>query len=137
MESSELSGRYFYSEVEKELGSVVWENHEFENRDGSIFETFVAFVVHLDANAEKELIVFLGQCSLKSKILTTATLVKEVKPEKRWVWTLKFVNNNSIWVFFDYQNSNGTNISIIFESKRRARIECFRLKPWSEKYNEQ
>ena len=60
MESSELSGRYFYWEVEKELDSVVWENHDLENRDGSIFETFVAFVVHLDANAEKEMIVFFG-----------------------------------------------------------------------------
>ena len=50
------------------------------NQNDSISQTILAFVVHLNSNAEKELIVFVGQDSLKSKVFSIATLVEEIKP---------------------------------------------------------
>ena len=54
------------------------------------------------------MIDFVCQYSVKIENISTATLVEEVKPEKRWVWTLKFNNKNRIWAFLDYPDSNAT-----------------------------
>ena len=63
------------------MESVVLEKHEFENRDESMSQIILAFVVQWDSNAEKKVDSFLGQYSSKIKVISSATLVEGVNPE--------------------------------------------------------
>ena len=63
------------------MKSVVLIKHEFENQDEFISRSVLAFVIHQDNNAEK-MKILLGQKSLKSIVLSTATLFEEVLPDE-------------------------------------------------------
>ena len=56
---------------------------------------------------------------------------------EKWIWTQKFVKNNSIWRFLDYHDSNAKNITINFKSKSPSKANCTRWRHRSKKQSQE
>ena len=121
--------------LRREVRSVFLERVENKKRDDVIPRRFLAFLVHKDYIEGKDFIEFLSQKRLGNEKFPTLwpNLVEEVMGEEGRVWTSRFVNYSSIWVFKDYQDSNATHISISLELKNQPKTKRLRLRAWGKK----
>ena len=59
------------------MESIVLDRHGVKNQDESMLQTILAFVVHQDPKAVRELMSLLGQNSFNTKVFSTVPLTAE------------------------------------------------------------